>query len=287
MLLTKKPESPLDKMEFKEDPYDTNGRFAIYIPKQKNYLLDLLRSHTAPKTQDQTGASSNAQQTQQNESKMKSKLRREVEEARLNMVDTANPQQGTKLANSVDPETQAKFEEWQSRNQQASAKNPQSILKNSSANYATSNTDLPFQQQQNLTVRPQTSHVFGESMSQVSARRSLRSAATKRSHLSKQSSVKTFRETLYFDTRTQSIPKSSITNRVIEDLVRNEETISRSPALMESLVKLRDMNLLKDRAPYFKTFKGVGKFDFVFNDYHSRNTNPGYSRNKFGTPFNH
>mmetsp|Transcript_58622 Transcript_58622/g.67712 ORF Transcript_58622/g.67712 Transcript_58622/m.67712 type:complete len:283 (+) Transcript_58622:28-876(+) len=282
MLQTKKPESPLDKLEFKDDAYDTNGRFSIYIPKQKNYLLDLLKNHTTPKLR---GQSEGVESTPQIESKTRSKLRKEVEEARQNAVDNANPQSNTHLAATVDPESQAKFDEWQRANQQASTKIPHSILKNSSTFNQPNMPENTFQQ--NITVRPYTSQGFGESMSQVSARRSLKSSATKRSAVSKQSSVRTFRETLFFDTRTQSIPKSSITNRVIEDLVRNEQTISRNPALMESLTKLRDMNLLKERVPQLRTYKGVGKFAFVYNDYHSRNTNPGYSRNAIGIPFNH
>jgi len=88
--------------------------------------------------------------------------------------------------------------------------------------------------------------------------------------------------TLYYDTRTSSIPKTSLKNPVIEDLIDKEEFIMTNPVLLESIIKLRDMNLLKQNSPGVNRFKGIGKVDYVYNDFHSRSTNPGYSRNTGG-----
>jgi hypothetical protein len=90
------------------------------------------------------------------------------------------------------------------------------------------------------------------------------------------------KRTLYYDTRTSSIPKTSLKNPVIEDLIDKEDWIMTNPALLESIVKLRDMNLLKQNSPGVNRFKGIGKVDYVYNDFHSRSTNPGYSRNTGG-----
>jgi hypothetical protein len=42
------------------------------------------------------------------------------------------------------------------------------------------------------------------------------------------------------------------------------------------------MKLLKEPKINANKYPGVAKFDFVYNDFHSRNTNPGYSRNCLG-----
>lgn len=273
MIITKKPVSPLDSMEFQDKPYDTNGRFCIYLPKEKNYLLDLLKSYTSPK--DQTQSSGDGTQP---DSKAKSKLRKELEEARSNAAELSAQQNNRNGLEILDKGNEPV--------PQSILKSPQSILKNSGSYGQRSIPDSTLYQSQQL--RPQTSsQVYRDSISQTSQRKSLRSSASKRSHLSKHSSSTSLRETLYFDPRTQSVPKSSIKSKVIEDLVRSEQDIAGNPVLMESLVKLRDLNLLKDKDPHFKTYKGAGKVDFIFSHYHSRETNPGYSRNKFGTPFYH
>ncbi len=91
--------------------------------------------------------------------------------------------------------------------------------------------------------------------------------------------------TLYYDPRTSSIPKTSLKNTVIDDLVSKEDMIMTNPELLQSILKLRDMDLLKQNSPGINKYKGVGKVNFVMNDYHSRSTNPGYSRNTGGNYF--
>lgn len=296
MLETKRISSALQGVEFNEVPYDTHGRFAIYAPKPKSYLIDLLRRTTGSfKHEEPSRPDSAASQTT---SKLSNKLRREVEEARVHNPETVEANNTIKDNNASqiqDPESQAKFDEWQRANHQAELRSAQldksekgpthSILKrgrNRSMFEATDNLN------RSVGSRANDSHVFvGDAVSIASAKKSMKSNATFRSRSSRRSKATSFRDTLYFDTRTQSIPKSSITNKIIDDLVRNEDTISRSPALMESIMKLRDINLLKEKAPLFQTYQGVGKINYVLNDFHSRNTNPGYSRNKLGTHFCH
>lgn len=96
---------------------------------------------------------------------------------------------------------------------------------------------------------------------------------------SKSSALK---HTLYYDQRIKSIPKTAVKNPVIDDMLRFEDNIIGNSALMDSIVKLRDMNLLKLNSPSTNRYKGVGKVDYVMNDFHARSTNPGYSRNHGG-----
>lgn len=99
------------------------------------------------------------------------------------------------------------------------------------------------------------------------------------------SPARSFKDKLYYDARALSVPRSSIKNTIIEDLLRNEETITKDSSLIASLLKLRDMKLLRSHRPNLVKHKGVGKIDFVYNESHSIFTNPAYSRNSLGTFF--
>jgi hypothetical protein len=112
--------------------------------------------------------------------------------------------------------------------------------------------------------------------------RSTRRPGTTIDFIKERTKSSALQRTLYYDTRTSSIPKTALKNPVIEDLIAKEDFIMTNPALLQSIVKLRDMNLLKQNSPGVNRFKGVGKVDYVYNDFHARNTNPGYSRNTGG-----
>lgn len=90
------------------------------------------------------------------------------------------------------------------------------------------------------------------------------------------------RNTLYYDSRTHSIPKTAIKNPVVEEILAKGDSIVKNPKLHESIIKLRELDLLKKNEPFFKKYAGIGKVGYVYNDYHSRSTNPGYSRNTGG-----
>jgi len=106
--------------------------------------------------------------------------------------------------------------------------------------------------------------------------------STQKSFLKMRTKTSQLRHTLYYDQRINSIPKTALKNKVIEDIIEKEDDILRNPVLLESIIKLRDMKLLKQNSPGTTRYKGVGKVDYVYNDFHSRSTNPGYSRNTGG-----
>jgi len=109
--------------------------------------------------------------------------------------------------------------------------------------------------------------------------------STQKSFLKMRTKTSQLRHTLYYDQRINSIPKTALKNQVIEDIIEKEDAILSNPVLLESIIKLRDMKLLKQNSPGVKIYKGVGKVDYVYNDFHSRSTNPGYSRNTGGVMY--
>lgn len=90
------------------------------------------------------------------------------------------------------------------------------------------------------------------------------------------------RSSLYFDEKTRSVPKKTLKNKIVEKIVEDSDLFIKHPALMQSVYKLKSLNLLKEHDIHVKRYNGVGKFNFVFNDFHSKSTNPGYSRNDKG-----
>lgn len=94
--------------------------------------------------------------------------------------------------------------------------------------------------------------------------------------------MKDLRESLYFDERTKTIPKSTIKNRIIEDIVQDGDVFMKKDDLMGSIQQLKQLKLLKNREMNISKFPGVGKLSFVFNDQHSKATNAGYIRNNSG-----
>lgn len=57
--------------------------------------------------------------------------------------------------------------------------------------------------------------------------------------------------------------------------------LTRHPGLVESVLKLKEMKLLREKSLQITRYSEIPSVP-VYNDYHSRETNPGYSRNKLG-----
>jgi len=54
---------------------------------------------------------------------------------------------------------------------------------------------------------------------------------------------------------------------------------------MNSIYKLKVMNLLKNHEIHAKKYPGISRYEFVYNDYHTMSTNNGFSRNVGGVFF--
>lgn len=71
------------------------------------------------------------------------------------------------------------------------------------------------------------------------------------------------------------------TNKILGELSEQECVLNRHPELVESIIKLKDMKLLREKSLQITRYSEIPNVP-VYNDYHSRETNPGYSRNKLG-----
>ncbi|CAD8066065.1 unnamed protein product [Paramecium sonneborni] len=96
---------------------------------------------------------------------------------------------------------------------------------------------------------------------------------------------KNLQQTLLFDERTNSIPKAAIQNHIIDDIVKNGDIILKKKGLLNQVQNLKRLKLLKQYEFNHYCLPGIGKSPYVFNDAHSKSTNPGYSRNKEGGKF--
>lgn len=101
----------------------------------------------------------------------------------------------------------------------------------------------------------------------------------------KPTDLSSLKSMLYYDKRTNSIPKTTIKNKIVENLLKEGNSILTKDGLMQNMYKLKNQNLLKSYKANVKTQKGIGKLDFIPNDVHIKATNPGYSRNALGTFF--
>ncbi|CAD8173551.1 unnamed protein product [Paramecium pentaurelia] len=103
--------------------------------------------------------------------------------------------------------------------------------------------------------------------------------------LKKIMSSKQFKESLLFDERTSSIPKTTIQNHIIEDLIRDSDIFLKKPEIIKQVQSLKRLKVLKKYEANHSNLPGVGKLPYIINDYHSKSTNPGYSRNNKGNFF--
>lgn len=171
------------------------------------------------------------------------------------------------LANQIEAEASAQNNYIESYRQDEKDKTRKQKLENSAL------IGSPYRRNQ----RPLIGYSTGRS-----TRNKMRSTYGDKDFIKMRTKSSALQHTLYYDTRTSSIPKTSLKNPVIDELIDKEDFIMTNPALLESIVKLRDMNLLKQNSPSVNRYKGIGKVDYVYNDFHSRSTNPGYSRNTGG-----
>lgn len=97
--------------------------------------------------------------------------------------------------------------------------------------------------------------------------------------------IQKFKDSLYFDERTKTLPKTTLKNKVVEDLVNQYDSVIDNRNLLDYIYKIKGQSLLKNQRIKVEKSKGHGKFNFVYNDYHLKETNPGFARNTLGTFF--
>ncbi|CAD8136320.1 unnamed protein product [Paramecium pentaurelia] len=85
--------------------------------------------------------------------------------------------------------------------------------------------------------------------------------------------------------RTDYIHQQVKEHNIIDDIVQNQDLITKQKGLLEKVQDLKKLKLLKQYKFNHYCLPGVGKSPYVFNDTHSKCTNPGYSRNIEGGKF--
>lgn len=98
---------------------------------------------------------------------------------------------------------------------------------------------------------------------------------------------KHFRDTMYLDGRTGEVPKSKGNNKMIEGLMRYRKSIEGQPQLYDGLLRLKQIDLLKNKQNKIKTNKFWPQKEYIYNDYYDKSTKDGYNRNALGTFFYH
>ena len=71
----------------------------------------------------------------------------------------------------------------------------------------------------------------------------------------------------------------------VKTLRPDADSIDRSKALIAGMCELQKMNLLQNKELNDTKFPGIIKYGHIYNDYHERVANPGYSRNYLGKHF--
>ncbi len=94
--------------------------------------------------------------------------------------------------------------------------------------------------------------------------------------------IKTLRNKLYFDERTKTVPKTTLRNKVIEDIVSEGDLFLKNRQLLDQVFQLKKINLLKSRDNNINKMPGVGKLDYVIAHDHCMSTLNGYKRNDSG-----
>jgi hypothetical protein len=74
---------------------------------------------------------------------------------------------------------------------------------------------------------------------------------------------------------------------MIEGLMRYRKSIEGQPQLHDAMMKLKHINLLKNKRNKVKTTKHWPHKGYIYNDYHDKTTKDGYNRNALGTFFYH
>eukprot|EP00828_Plagiopyla_frontata_P004287 TRINITY_DN11514_c0_g1_i1.p1 TRINITY_DN11514_c0_g1~~TRINITY_DN11514_c0_g1_i1.p1 ORF type:complete len:123 (-),score=9.07 TRINITY_DN11514_c0_g1_i1:157-525(-) len=72
-------------------------------------------------------------------------------------------------------------------------------------------------------------------------------------------------------------------NTIYKTILQEQDILANRPALLNQIEKLKSMGLLRDYQRNVKRMKGQQKVEYVYNDFHSKATNPGYARNGLGS----
>lgn len=274
------------KLQFNEEPYENNRKFAIYTPKDDEYMSNLIEKHAATVRLDKAKALEKEAQLERARAKrhnalfgiespvagayhLKPTLNNDSDGFQLTESQDLSPSMVNE-ASKVKSKLQKELELAKSFDQTTEKKEIKFLKQ------ATKKEELSLNMTNGFQIKSPT-----QSRSPNSWNRNIKVRTDGKSFFAK-TEESPLRKTLYFDTRINALPKKAIVNPVYEGLIEKEDMVMTNPDLLSSVMKLKEMKLLSIKSPGLNKYKGVGKVDYVYNDFHSRHTNPGYSRNTAG-----
>lgn len=247
----KKSRNIYEGYEFHEYPYDSNEKFSIYLPKEKESVIDQLsRSRVqfekSPIPQILSRKSRSLSKQRNEENAFIQNIQKDEKNSQLKLPKLANGDEGKKFINTDEV----------------------SISK-----------EIP-----NTYIRKSKSLGRINKSDEISSSPKKETKKNTIVYLKERKELDDFKAKIYYDIRTHSVPKNCTKSRIIENLIKERENILHHKDLFKSILKLKEINLLKTPKVKVETFK-TGRMNYITNDYHLRETNPGYARNTLGTFF--
>lgn len=299
-------------LSFRDQPFDIRKESNIYIPERKSKILDLITKHE-----------SKVQKEKFLKSQREEKYRRRPVTAKPSVSWNIDLNQGGDMRSRpqpkisvTNPEQERKFYEDRQnyplqKNQRENLyrKRPNTakqLRKNSGRNSGTSSRTSQSQSSlipsndglSNFTNRKQL-HWNGDRFGNYKNRplsalgrrenrfRKKKGGVPMNQDLRHFHSRKAFKDLLYYDERTKQVSKSQRDDKLVNGLLRDQDRILKDRELTQGLLTIKRMDLMKNSRPKLRINKEPRTKGFIYNDYHRKVANGGYSRkNPSGTLFN-
>jgi hypothetical protein len=281
-------------VEFNTDSYSNSRNFAVYTPKPNNAMRDIIDRHQAKLRAEQLQQEKAGQQLRNRRGLVSSCTTSPRNNQTCTQSPTINPL-NSRLLQNFEGSVLSSEEESQVRaklNNDIQLAN--FVLENSkkfgSSGFKTEREESDVQilteslvsQQATMTSRETTPtnqtkvqsvhHKKGKSMDKGLPLKKIHFDLTSDSFL---------KQSLNPTPRMRSVTKRE-SSKVIEDILDQEIQIMKKPDLVKSIFKLRDIQVLKVPQLNLQKSPGNGRVQYIYNDYHTKNSNPGFSRNTAG-----
>lgn len=81
--------------------------------------------------------------------------------------------------------------------------------------------------------------------------------------------------------------QTKTTKSLVKSLLIDKDQLEKSAKLIQGMSRLKEMNLLVGKDLNNVKLPGVIRHPHIYNDYHTRGSNPGYSRGELGRHYAH
>ncbi|CAD8052272.1 unnamed protein product [Paramecium sonneborni] len=98
--------------------------------------------------------------------------------------------------------------------------------------------------------------------------------------------IKKLKETLIVENQSSRSYLNRKQGDILDSILEDANLIINNKLLEQNVYKLKDLGLLKQYDPTVAVQQGFKKSNYVLNDYHSKSTTNGYSRNYGGLFYN-